>query len=414
MERLYALLQRTVGLDVTRGGQLDRVEQAVAGIAQSRGLTLARYLDLLVLSPQLELPALLNVLTNGFSWFYRDVGQMRRLERILATHPDTARPMDVWVAACSTGEDVYTTALIAASLKRPVRILGTDINTDSLRWAEGASYSGWSVRELPAALKGRLVETKGVHRVPAELRVSARFEHHNLMDTPPRPAGRPGWDLILCRNVLIYFTETAATEVRRLLASVLAPDGHLLLGAADSIQRPELAAVETPRPVRVTPLPVPSPSPAPVRAQPSPSPSPRPSAAPPDPQRVQLQAAVEALDAGDLPRAKAAFLALAKDAPTLGDAHLGAGIARHLAGETTEALESLELAATLAPELWPASYFLALTLGNLGRHEEARRAYQAVLQSGGRHAGSKRVSALLAKYARFKPEILALCSRRAR
>ncbi|HKA66750.1 MAG TPA: CheR family methyltransferase, partial [Solirubrobacterales bacterium] len=147
----------------------------------------------------------------------------------------------VWVAACATGEEAYSLAILASeALGRegaPVVILATDVSKAALEHAEaGEGYSERSVRNLSPQLRERyLFQEKGRYRVKDGLRSLVRFRHHNLIADPSPPLGEVSFDVITCRNVLIYFDLPTVERVLRSLKSALRPDGRLILGAADRL-----------------------------------------------------------------------------------------------------------------------------------------------------------------------------------
>jgi chemotaxis protein methyltransferase CheR len=107
-------------------------------------------------------------------------------------------------------------------------VLGTDVSARALAAAAVARYGEWSLRELPAALRSRhLVATDGALTPAAELRGLVRFRRQNLVHDPP-----PGsdFDLVVCRNVLLYFRPATAERVVRTLAGAVRPGGLLVLG----------------------------------------------------------------------------------------------------------------------------------------------------------------------------------------
>jgi chemotaxis protein methyltransferase CheR len=152
------------------------------------------------------------------------------------------RELVVWSAACSTGEEVYTLAMVLAnaSEKGPrlrFSILGTDISTEVLEVARRAIYDEKLIEPVPPTMRQRYLlqsrqrDTSLVRIVP-ELRAHARFAHLNLL-APFTIRGAP--HVIFCRNVLIYFDRPTQKRVLDRLCHLLAPGGYLFLGHSDSI-----------------------------------------------------------------------------------------------------------------------------------------------------------------------------------
>jgi chemotaxis protein methyltransferase CheR len=150
------------------------------------------------------------------------------------------RKVRVWSAGCSSGEEPCSLALFAAealgSVSPPIEILGTDISDTALAAAERGEYGARSARLVDANRRARWFRaTKGGLRVRHELRALIRFARHNLVQDPAPPIGEQPFDLIVCRNVLIYFDERTAAGVIANLRGGLTKHGMLLLGTADRL-----------------------------------------------------------------------------------------------------------------------------------------------------------------------------------
>jgi len=146
----------------------------------------------------------------------------------------------VWSAACATGEEPYTLALLASEAlgtdDPPVRILGTDISTAALEGALAGVYRERAVRAVEPAQRRRYFEEDGDRWIVGErLRRLVRFAPHNLAHDPIPPLGEGAFDLILCRNVLIYFDGETVERAIEGLERALRPDGMLILGSADTL-----------------------------------------------------------------------------------------------------------------------------------------------------------------------------------
>src|SRR5205807_399417 len=118
-----------------------------------------------------------------------------------------------------------------------VEVLATDINSEALERARAAVYGEWSTRTLPAELR-RFLEPApgGGHRVVDDVRARVRFLRHNLLGAAPAPATSGAWDLVLCRNVLIYFRRAEAAGTLERLARSLSDDGWLFVGGGEVLQ----------------------------------------------------------------------------------------------------------------------------------------------------------------------------------
>ncbi len=237
-QRLGQLLSEWMGVDPSRGGQRERLERFVAQRVQALHLPCAEaYVNRLKGRDHPEAIRLINALTVGHTWFFRDPEQMDLIAKILREDYPRGHVPQIWVPGCSTGEDVYTLAFLAHRAGRLVSVLASDINTEALRHAGAARYDTWSLRELPDSFRDYLVPTAGdLLEVAPALRQRVRFRHHSLVDPPPMPERGGAWDIILCRNVLIYFGKAQAQAAVDRLGRSLAPSGWLFLGASEVLR----------------------------------------------------------------------------------------------------------------------------------------------------------------------------------
>ncbi len=188
-------------------------------------------------------------LTTDESYFFRDVGQIRLLkEKILPELIDKHqgdRSLRIWSAGCSTGEEPYSLAILISGLLSPretwrVTLLGTDINERSLEWGKRGRYGQWSFRGVDAdILAGHFRKIGGDWQLNQSIRELVTFRRINLIRDlfPDADSGLSDVDLILCRNVFIYFDRETIARVVKKFARTLRPGGYLLTGHAE-IQHP--------------------------------------------------------------------------------------------------------------------------------------------------------------------------------
>lgn len=183
-----------------------------------------------------------DALLNNETSFFRDAAAYRQLAEDVLPELERARArtkrLRIWSAACSTGQEAYSLAMLFARDEErwrdwTIEILGTDISHSALGRAREGVYSPFEVlRGLP--VNHLLTWFDPVigqgWRIRPVLARCTRFAHHNLLD--PAPVGEP-FDLILCRNALLYFTPERRRAVLDRLAEAIAPDGALLLGAGE-------------------------------------------------------------------------------------------------------------------------------------------------------------------------------------
>jgi chemotaxis protein methyltransferase CheR len=339
--------------------------------------------------------------------FARDMPQLstidwRALHRAGRTAgSDTIR---VWSAGCATGEEAYTLALLAISAfspgAPPVDILGTDISGAVITAAEAGRYRPRAVRALDPLLRGRHLErlADGTYRVSDRLRSLARFGRHNLIHDPFPPPGEARFDLVLCRNVLIYFEPALARQVAGLLSGSLRPGGMVMLGAADVLQVSPARTGE-PRPPRVSALPQPGALARAVAGEPAPGPAREPARGPagravrepapgppPTGQRIltrdqRLTATLTAAASGDRTGALEHAASLVEAHPLDADAHFLHGLVALEAGEPAKARDALRQALVADPGFCIAAFTLGRAYDALGDGPAARRAYLQALRN---------------------------------
>lgn len=177
-----------------------------------------------------------NYLTINVSEFYRNPEQWRVLESdiIPALLKESGRTLKVWSAACSTGDEPYSLAMVLSKYMplSNISILATDIDKQVIEKAKGGLYSQKSIAGLPKEYVDKyFTKLAGSYQISNEVKKCVQFKQHNLLkDTYPT-----NYDLILCRNVLIYFTEEAKEEVYRKFNGALRPGGVLFVGSTEQI-----------------------------------------------------------------------------------------------------------------------------------------------------------------------------------
>lgn len=184
---------------------------------------------------------LIDEVTIKETFFFRDRQQLdtipwrAMLERAQAAGSQEIR---IWCAACATGEEAYTLALLAceafAPASPPVRILATDISSAALEASRAGRYRERSLRTVAPSLRDQYFNQDGEQLVVGDrLRSIVTFAQHNLVTGSMPPLGETAFDLIVCRNVLIYFDGETADRVIDGLRNTLRREGTLILGSAD-------------------------------------------------------------------------------------------------------------------------------------------------------------------------------------
>lgn len=193
-----------------------------------------------------RLDELIDVLTVKETFFLRDEQQLERIDwhRLLACSRERGDgTVRAWSAACATGEEPYTLALLAhealGAAAAPVAVVGSDVSRTALAVAEQARYGPRAVRRLEPRLVERHFVRDGDRIAPGpRLRQAVTFVRHNLARASEPPPGGP-FDLVLCRNVLIYLEPKAVEHGLALVSAALAPGGMLVLGTADRLCAPQ-------------------------------------------------------------------------------------------------------------------------------------------------------------------------------
>ena len=248
LERFRTGVARWLGLQFDEA-KSTILHDALARRLQETGLGGAAYLERLE-RPEpapAELRALARELTVGETYFYRNVAQFTAMAevalpaRMAARARAGTRALTLLSAGCASGEETYSLAMAVrqsvAGADWKVSILGVDINPSALEKAASGRYSAWSLRELPVDARQRWFHERGRDvEVVRAIREAVRFEERNLADEDPVLWSPGGYDVVFCRNVLMYFTPEGARSLTRRLARALAPGGYLFLGHAETLR----------------------------------------------------------------------------------------------------------------------------------------------------------------------------------
>lgn len=177
----------------------------------------------------------LDRMTINVSEFYRNYKRWEVLEKkILPKMLKRTGNPKIWSAACSTGEEPYTIAMILSKFipLSKIRILATDIDEKAIARAKLGIYPERSLNEVPEDMKRKYFTRDGSGYVISEdIKKSVVFKKHNLLADPYGTS----FDLIICRNVLIYFTEEAKDIIYHKFTKALNPEGILFVGSTEQI-----------------------------------------------------------------------------------------------------------------------------------------------------------------------------------
>ncbi len=177
----------------------------------------------------------INYLTINVSEFYRNPEQWEVLKKdIFPMLLKKQGKLKIWSAACSTGDEPYTLVMVLNEYipLKDIKIIATDIDKEALRKAKAGVYTDKSLEKLPKAYLDKYFKKEGsIFTVKDEVRNQVEFSQHNLL----KEAYPQGCDLIVCRNVLIYFTEEAKVNIYAQFNKALKKEGVLFVGSTEQI-----------------------------------------------------------------------------------------------------------------------------------------------------------------------------------
>jgi len=241
---LAGLLEARTGQQLTMNRRW-RIETALSALLRERGIaTLDELITILVMGREPGLSQqVVEALLNNETYFFRDRTPFDTLARHaipeLAKMRDKSRRIRIWSAGCSTGQEVYSIAMLFAEEPEKwhgwtIDILGSDVSTACIDRARSGVYSQFEVqRGLGINQMIRWFEETGDGwRAIEPLRKPVRFQVHNLLEPAPHPGG---FDVVLCRNVLLYLNPEKKALAFERLAGSMAEDGWLMLGAGETV-----------------------------------------------------------------------------------------------------------------------------------------------------------------------------------
>lgn len=238
------LLKERSGLVLSRDKSY-LLESRLMPVARRRGM---KGLDDLVAAVRRMDPALVKdvteAMTTNESFFFRDgkpFDQFREqvIPRLLAARKDK-KQIRIWCAACSSGQEPYSLSIILKEMEARlagwrIDIVATDLSTEILEKAKAGLYSQFEVqRGMPIQLLVKYFQKKDeMWQIDARLRAMVQYRPLNLLTDIRSPLGT--FDVVFCRNVLIYFDQETKGKVLADISKLLAPDGCLFLGGAETV-----------------------------------------------------------------------------------------------------------------------------------------------------------------------------------
>ncbi|MBI5453741.1 MAG: tetratricopeptide repeat protein [Deltaproteobacteria bacterium] len=250
LSSLSALISSLMGLHFPEQRYSD-LERGVVAAARDFGfsdtLEFIRWLNTATLSRH-HIEALAANLTVGETYFFRDTDSFKALEEsilpaIVSSRREASR-LRIWSAGCSTGEEPYSIAILLKRMSHlfkgwNVTIIGTDINAKALKRASDGVYTEWSFRGTPQWLKdGYFRKKDGFYEITPEIRQMVSFSFLNLAEDayPSLLSNTSAMDMILCRNVLMYFSPEVAGRVIHGFHNSLLEGGYLFLSPTEGLR----------------------------------------------------------------------------------------------------------------------------------------------------------------------------------
>lgn len=228
-------------------GKSDLLIDKLSPLVIERGFS--SYLDYYYLlkydaAAKVEWQNVVNALSVQETYFWRESDQVRALVQTLVPQwfaKNRGSTLRIWSAACATGEEPLTIAIALNEAgwfeRASIEILASDASSKAIERAQTGVYRDRAFRNLPVELRARYFEPDGsAWRVRSDIHARVKYGMANLMDEA-QIAPMAAADFIFCRNVFIYFSESAIGQVVRSFGRYMRPPGYLFVGAAESLLR---------------------------------------------------------------------------------------------------------------------------------------------------------------------------------
>jgi chemotaxis protein methyltransferase CheR len=247
LELLASLIHEKTGL-FFEPNRYDLLVDRIMPLAVERDCqTLMEYYYILKYDehPQDEWLRLQSALAVNETYFWREYDQIKAIAEVIIPQIQRSqpnRPVRIWHAACASGEEPYTLAIALSEsggdLSKSVEIFASDFNRAALAQAQEGVYRKRSFRVIPPAILERYfkLKEKDRYQIIPSIRQRVQFTYHNLMDDVSA-FGKSGYDIIMCRNVFIYFSDSAIRQVAESFYHALTPSGYLFVASAESLLR---------------------------------------------------------------------------------------------------------------------------------------------------------------------------------
>ncbi|MDP4285667.1 MAG: PAS domain S-box protein [Bacteroidota bacterium] len=239
-QEIIELLAKATGTDFSNYKHNTLYRRITKRLAELKLDSTKQYIKYIDKNPE-ELEVLYKNVLIGVTSFFRDSAVFRSLERKISDLVDSkigAEALRVWIPGCATGEEAYSIGIVINSVLKkknrvlPVQIFATDINEQALSFARKGIYQQKVLHAVPSEIiKNYFIRHNGFSEVSKQIRSLILFSKHDITHNPPFLK----LDLIVCRNLLIYFNTRLQEYVFPVFYSALNPNGYLLLGKSESI-----------------------------------------------------------------------------------------------------------------------------------------------------------------------------------
>ena len=244
--RLVQFVKKNYGIDLSKKMQLimGRLSNTIITLGYS---SFTEYIDHVISSKNpADLEVMLNKLTTNYTYFMREEAHFNFFRDTILPYLVSTKKnkvLSIWSAGCSSGEEPYTISMLiketlgAQAALWDTRVLATDISQNALKAAKQAVYDEESLKNLSPAWKSKYfvkTEEQGIYSVSPAIKSNVIFQTFNLMD-PIR--FRLKFDIIFCRNVMIYFDQETKDGLIQRFYDATAPGGYLLIGHSETINK---------------------------------------------------------------------------------------------------------------------------------------------------------------------------------
>lgn len=236
-------MHKNFGIDLSKKKQL--IEGRLSNLIERKGMkSFSEYMLSIKKNSTEEVSTLINKLTTNYTYFYREDNHFKYLQEVILPFEEKnnkLKAINIWSAGCSSGEEPYTIAMVVDDYFKykkqewKIQITATDISLNVLSKAEEASYVEDSLKLLPDSYKKRyFTKENDKYKINQDIKKQVTFKTFNLMDNIQ---SRNKYDVIFCRNVMIYFNQDTKINLVNRFYEATKMDGHLMIGHAETIQR---------------------------------------------------------------------------------------------------------------------------------------------------------------------------------